>query len=50
MTPRKSLEAWGATYSGLGFDWMKTNADGSPATGSGYLNPCGQGRTQEPSS
>ena len=30
------LEAWGVEYSGLGFDWIKLNADGSLHMGTGY--------------
>jgi N6-adenosine-specific RNA methylase IME4 len=30
------LEAWGVEYSGLGFDWIKLNADGSLHSGTGY--------------
>src|SRR5262249_31649471 len=30
------LEAWCVEYSGLGFDWIKLNADGSLHTGTGY--------------
>jgi N6-adenosine-specific RNA methylase IME4 len=30
------LEAWGVAYSGLGFDWIKLNADGSLLRGTGY--------------
>jgi N6-adenosine-specific RNA methylase IME4 len=28
---------WGFTYKGLGFDWMKTNQDGSLYMGMGYV-------------
>jgi N6-adenosine-specific RNA methylase IME4 len=30
------IEAWGFRPSTIGFTWVKTNADGSPATGLGY--------------
>jgi N6-adenosine-specific RNA methylase IME4 len=30
------IEAWGFTYKTCGFNWVKTNGDGSPAMGMGY--------------
>jgi len=30
------IEAWGFTYYGLGFDWVKTCKNGSPTWGMGY--------------
>lgn len=30
------MEAWGYEYYGLGFDWCKTKADGTPKIGCGY--------------
>jgi N6-adenosine-specific RNA methylase IME4 len=47
------LEAWGVAYSGLGFDWIKLNADGSVHTGTGYNTrqnpePCILGKIGSP--
>lgn len=32
----KTIEAWGFKYYGLGFDWVKTNKNGTPFWGMGY--------------
>ena len=32
----KVMEAWGFSYYGLGFDWMKTEKSGKPCFGMGY--------------
>ena len=32
----ETIEAWGFSYYGLGFDWVKTYKSGSPAYGMGY--------------
>lgn len=32
----KVIEAWGFKYNGLGFDWTKTNKNGTPFIGMGY--------------
>jgi N6-adenosine-specific RNA methylase IME4 len=37
------LEAWGATFSGLGFDWIKTNPNVIKPDGSFTLNQDGKG-------
>jgi N6-adenosine-specific RNA methylase IME4 len=47
------LEAWGVEYSGLAFDWIKLNADGSLHTGTGYNTrqnpePCLLGKIGSP--
>jgi N6-adenosine-specific RNA methylase IME4 len=47
------LEAWGVEYSGLAFDWIKLNADGSLHTGTGYNTrqnpePCFLGKIGSP--
>jgi N6-adenosine-specific RNA methylase IME4 len=47
------LEAWGVEYRGLGFDWIKLNADGSVHTGTGYNTrqnpePCILGKIGSP--
>jgi N6-adenosine-specific RNA methylase IME4 len=47
------LDAWGVTYSGLAFDWIKLNVDGSLHTGTGYNTrqnpePCLLGKIGSP--
>lgn len=47
------LEDWGLVYSGLGFDWIKLNADGSLLRGNGYNTrqnpePCMLGKIGSP--
>lgn len=32
----ETIKAWGFTYYGLGFDWVKTNKNGTPCWGMGY--------------
>lgn len=33
----KVMEAWGFTYKTVAFVWVKTNADGTPRSGTGYF-------------
>jgi N6-adenosine-specific RNA methylase IME4 len=47
------LDAWGVRYSGLGFDWVKLNANGSLLQGNGYNTrqnpePCLLGKIGSP--